>query len=259
MKVTWFDANSWLIESDDIRILIDPWLIGDLVFESVPWLVRGIRPESSAIPQNIDLILLSQGLADHAHPETLRAMDRSIPVVASPDGAKVAESLGYASVKAIDHGEQLEIDERLQIEAFVGAPVGPMKRENAYVLSFLTEGVRVYYEPHGYPDSQHLKSVEPVDVAITPMADQTLMGVAPVIRGSIAAPKIAELLRPQVMLPTADAEQVTYEGLISPTLATKGGAAKMRSRLSKHLSKQGSPIKVIQPTVGEAVELELTG
>jgi len=254
MKITWFDANSWLIESDGVRVLVDPWLVGDLVFGNVPWLVRGVRPESIAIPQNIDLILLSQGLADHAHPETLRAMDRSIPVVASVDGAKVATSLGYTSVRAIDHGERLKVNERLEIEAFVGAPVGPTKRENAYVLSFLGEGVRLYYEPHGYPDSEHLAAIKSVDVAITPMADQTLMGVAPVIRGSVAAPQIAELLSPQVMLPTADAENVTYEGLISPTLATKGGSVEMRSRLLE----QGSQTKVIQPTVGKAIELSLS-
>ncbi len=253
MRVTWFDANSWLIETADIRVLVDPWLVGDLVFGNLPWFVRGVRPTPIAIPDNIDLILLSQGLADHAHPETLSAMDRSIPVVASVDGAKVAESLGYKSVMTINHGEQLKIDERLAIEAFVGAPVGPAKNENAYVLNFLSAGVRLYYEPHGYLDSKHLKDVGAVEVAITPMADQKLMGIAPVIRGSVAAPQIAELLNPRVMLPTAAAGSVTYEGLIAPTLTTKGGAVEMRS----HLSARGFQAKVIQPTVGEAIELDL--
>ncbi|MGC1309977.1 MAG: MBL fold metallo-hydrolase [Phormidesmis sp.] len=254
MKLTWFDANSWLVEQENYRILIDPWLVGDLVFGNLPWLVRGIRPQTIDIPQNIDLILLSQGLADHAHPETLQQLDKSIPVIASPDGASVAESLGFQSVTALAHGEtELVGDRTLKIQAFMGAVVGPMKRENAYVLSFLSAGLRLYYEPHGYPDAEHLKTLGAVDVAITPMANQTLMGIAPVIRGGIAAPQIAELLTPRVMLPTAEAGRVSYDGLISPTLTTKGGAADMQSRFDT----EGKPIRVIQPMPEETIELDL--
>ncbi|MEL6940260.1 MAG: MBL fold metallo-hydrolase [Cyanobacteria bacterium J06598_1] len=256
MKLTWFDANSWLIESAGLRVLVDPWLVGDLVFADLSWLVRGKRPKPIDIPQNIDLILLSQGLADHAHPETLKTLDRSIPVVASVSGAKVAQSLHYESVTAVAHGEQLRWgeDARLIVEAFVGAPVGPTAKENAYVLSFVSEEVRLYYEPHGYPDSEHLKQVKPVDVAITPMADQVLMGIAPVVRGSAAAPQIAELLNPKVMLPTAAAGNVTYDGLIAPTLTTKGGVDQVRSLLCK----QGTKTQLIQPTSGKTVELDLS-
>lgn len=261
MKLTWFDANSWLIESANVRVLVDPWLVGDLVFGDLPWLVRGMRSEAIAIPQNIDLILLSQGLADHAHPETLKALDKSIPVIASPDGAKVAQSLGYASVQSIDHGEKLtwkkpdDETDTLVIEAFVGAPVGPLNNENAYVVSFLSEAARLYYEPHGYPDADHLKDVGSVEIVITPMADQMLMGVAPVVRGAIAAPKLAELLRPKVMLPTAEAGRVTYSGLIAPVLSTKGGADDMRSRLRENA--RTASTEVIQPVSGEAIELDL--
>ncbi|MGD1899996.1 MAG: MBL fold metallo-hydrolase [Phormidesmis sp.] len=253
MKLTWFDANSWLIESANTRVLVDPWLIGDLVFADSPWLVRGFRPQSIDIPPNIDLLLLSQGLADHAHPETLKAIDKSIPVIASPDGAKVARSLGFQSVQSIDHGEKLDWEQKIAVEAFVGAPVGMTKKENAYVLSFLTEDVRLYYEPHGYPDAEHLKTVAAVDVAITPMVDQVLMGLAPVIRGSAAAPQIAKLLSPQVMLPTAEAGNASYDGLIAPTLTTKGGVDEMRSRLKK----QGATTELMQPVSGKTLELAL--
>ena len=265
MKLTWFDANSWLIESADVRVLVDPWLVGDLVFGDLPWLVRGTRAEAVEIPQNIDLILLSQGLADHAHPETLKALDKSIPVIASPDGAKVAKSLGYGDVRSVDHGEKLSWKKQdaqktaqaaaLTVEAFVGAPVGPTNKENAYVVSFLAEDVRLYYEPHGYPDAAHLKEVAPVEVAITPMADQMLMGIAPVVRGSAAAPKIAELLKPKVMLPTAEAGRVTYDGLIAPVLSTKGGADAMRSRIQK--SNPTGTTKIIQPESCKTLELDL--
>jgi L-ascorbate metabolism protein UlaG (beta-lactamase superfamily) len=258
MKLTWFDANSWLIEAGGQRILIDPWLVGDLVFANAPWLVRGMRLQSIPMPQNIDVILLSQGLADHAHLETLQQLDNSIPVVASAEAAKIAEACGFESVTALVHGQKLHLgeeapDQGLGIQAFMGAVVGPLKRENAYVLSFLSAGVRLYYEPHGYPDIENLKTIGAVEVAITPMVNQTLMGVAPVIRGHIAAPQIAELLTPQVMLPTAEAGNVSYDGLIAPTLTSRGGADEMRSRFTS----EGKNIRIIQPVSGETITLHL--
>ena len=256
MKATWFDANSWLIEAQGWRILVDPWLVGDLVFGNMPWLVKGTRAVAVEIPPNVDLILLSQGLADHAHPATLKALDRSIPVVASPDGAEVARAAGYESVSAIAHGEMIERTKEncspLQIDALQGAVVGAMKRENGYVLTF-GSGPRMYYEPHGYPDIERLKAVGSVDVVITPLADISLAKVAPVVRGGNVALQIAQLLRPQVMIPTAENGRVSYDGLISGALQTTGGAEAMRSRLrAANLDSQ-----VIQPTSGKTVELDL--
>lgn len=60
------------IEMGGQRILLDPWLIGTLVFGNLPWLFKGSRATSSPIPENIDLILLSQGLEDLTHPPTLQ-------------------------------------------------------------------------------------------------------------------------------------------------------------------------------------------
>ncbi|MFK8186559.1 MAG: MBL fold metallo-hydrolase [Phormidesmis sp.] len=255
MKVTWFDANSWLVEADGWRVLIDPWLVGDLVFGNAPWLVKGFRPTAVEIPQNIDLILLSQGLADHAHPETLAALDKSIPVVASPDAAKVANEAGYDSVTVVTHEETTERTKAgaapLTITALQGAVVGPMKRENGYILS--VGSAQLYYEPHGYPDVEQMKALGPVDVVITPLADITLAGIAPVVRGGDVAVQIAKLLKPQVMMPTAEAGRANYSGLISSVLQTAGGAAEMRSRLQK----EGLNTQILQPTSGETLSLDL--
>lgn len=89
MELTWYDSNSWLIEMGGQRILLDPWLVGDLTFGNTPWLFRGFRSQPLAIPENIDLILLSQGLEDHAHPPTLKELDKSWPVLGSPDRKSV--------------------------------------------------------------------------------------------------------------------------------------------------------------------------
>ncbi|MGL6282525.1 MAG: MBL fold metallo-hydrolase, partial [Microcoleaceae cyanobacterium] len=38
MYLTWLDSNSWLIEIADRKLLIDPWLVGPLVFGNFTWL-----------------------------------------------------------------------------------------------------------------------------------------------------------------------------------------------------------------------------
>jgi len=40
MYLTWLDSNSWLIELAGKRILLDPWLVGDLTFGNLTWLFR---------------------------------------------------------------------------------------------------------------------------------------------------------------------------------------------------------------------------
>ncbi|MEM8505409.1 MAG: MBL fold metallo-hydrolase [Cyanobacteria bacterium P01_D01_bin.1] len=257
MKLTWFDANTWLIEAAGKRILVDPWLVDDLTFGNLPWLVRGIKIDPPPIPANIDLILLSQGLADHAHPPTLKQLDKSIPVMASPDGASVAKSVGFEQVSVLDHGDSAALpDGTVSVQTFIGAIVGMNKKENGYVLTFSESGAddtRLYYEPHGYPDTEHLKDLGHVDVVITPMADITLMGIAPVVRGEAPALQLAELLRPQIMLPTAEAGKVTYDGLVAGAIKTDDGADRVRSQLAA----KGLKTKVIQPVSGETVEVEL--
>ncbi|EDX84246.1 hypothetical protein S7335_1943 [Synechococcus sp. PCC 7335] len=277
MKLTWFDANTWLVEAAGKRILVDPWFVDDLTFGDLPWLVRGIKTDPAPIPSGIDLILLSQGLADHAHPPTLKQLDKSIPVMASPDGAAVATSLGFKRVTALKHGDSATIaGGALTVQTFIGAVVGMNKKENAYVLTFHSEDdsnsnsddskadsdttnstrtshIRLYYEPHGYPDTKHLKDLGRVDVVITPLADIKLMGLAPVVRGGGVALQLAELLRPQVMLPTAEAGKVTYDGLIAGAIKASGGVDEVRSQLAA----KGLETQVIQPVSGETVKLTL--
>ena len=119
MNLTYLDSNSWLIEIDGQRILLDPWLVGELTFGNAGWLFRGKKNNPQPIPENIDLILLSQGLEDHAHPPTLKKLDKQIPVVASPNAAKVVQELGYATVNTLDHHESFSLGEKVLIKAIL--------------------------------------------------------------------------------------------------------------------------------------------
>ncbi len=141
MQLTWLDSNSWLIEIGGKRLLIDPWLVGPLVFANLPWLFKGERQTPRAIPENVDLIVLSQGLEDHAHPETLKQLDKNIHVIASPAAAKVAQEFGYSQVITLGHGDTYSFDNSVEIRAVPGSLVGPTLVENGYILKDLVRFV----------------------------------------------------------------------------------------------------------------------
>ncbi|MBX2863698.1 MAG: MBL fold metallo-hydrolase [Leptolyngbyaceae cyanobacterium MAG.088] len=250
--LTWLDVNSWLLNLSGRSILIDPWLLGDLVFSNMGWLIRGIRPQPVTIPNRLDLLLLSQGLADHAHPETLAALDKSIPVVASEAGAKVALAKGFTKVTSLVPGQSYQLNDDVMIEALPGAPIGPIAKENAYILTVLSTGLRLYYEPHGYP-APDLDTRPPVDVAITPLVSLTLPALGPVIRGGEGALELAQRSKPQWLLPTADGGDVIYEGLLAKFLKASGGVDVVRSQLAN--ANLSTEVKSLRPM--ETLSLDL--
>lgn len=251
MYLTWLDSNSWLIEMGGQRILLDPWLVGPLVFGNLTWLFQGKRTAERSIPEQVSLILLSQGLEDHAHPPTLQQLDRQIPVVGSANAAKVVQGLAYERVTALAHGESTTVGE-LTIEAVPGSPIGPMLVENGYILTDKTTGLRLYYEPHGY-HSPMLQQVAPVDVVITPIIDLEIPLLGPVIKGSKSALDAVQWLKPRIILPTAAGGDIAFEGLLMSVLRARGGADEFRATLQQQQLKT----QVIEPKPAERVDLGL--
>ncbi|HEY9699307.1 MAG TPA: MBL fold metallo-hydrolase [Trichocoleus sp.] len=250
MYLTWLDSNSWLIEMAGQRVLLDPWLVGSLTFGNLPWLFEGVRQIPREIPAAIDLILLSQGLEDHAHPPTLRQLDRQIPVVASPNAAKIVKALDYPQVTALNHGESVTIADRLKIQALPGSPIGPLLVENAYLLIDLEQNTSLYYEPHGY-HAPILQELAPVDVVITPIVDLQLPLAGSIIRGKQQALQAIEWLSPKVIIPTAAGGDIELKGWLPSILKTQGSAAELRHDLAR----QQRPTQVIEPKPGERIRV----
>jgi L-ascorbate metabolism protein UlaG (beta-lactamase superfamily) len=247
MYLTWLDNNSWLIEMGNRRILLDPWLVGSLIFGNLPWLFKGEHAEARSIPAQIDLILLSQGLEDHAHPETLKQLDRNIPVVASPNAAKVVQELGYTQVTALAHGEETHIAGELTIRAVPGSPIGPFLVENGYLLTDTLTGTKLYYEPHGY-HAPILKQFAPVDVVIAPVVDLEIPLLGSIIRGQKTALEVAQWLQPQVFISTAAGGAVRFSGMLTAVLRAQGAPEQLRLPGSTTL---------ITPQPGERFHLQL--
>ena len=252
MNLTYLDSNSWLIEIDGTRILLDPWLVGELTFGNLPWLFRGKKNNPQPIPENIDLILLSQGLEDHAHPPTLKVLDRSIPVVASPNGAKVVEELGYTSITALEHQATFQLGETVEIKAVPGSPIGPTLVENGYIIKGLQSKQNIYYEPHGYHD-ESLSEVAPIDVIITPLINLKLPLVGAVIKGQETALKVCQKLKPQVILSTAAGGDIDFQGLLISILKADGTVEEFNQLLKQN----NLATRAVDPQSGETIELAL--
>jgi L-ascorbate metabolism protein UlaG (beta-lactamase superfamily) len=252
MQLTWFDSNSWLIEIGGKRLLVDPWLVGSLTFNHLTWLFQGTKTTNRPIPENIDLILLSQGLEDHAHPPTLKILDRTIPVVASPNAAKVASELGYTQIVTLPPGTRYTLDSAVEIEAVPGSPIGPLTIENGYILTELATGQTLYYEPHGY-HSPDLKTKSPIDVILTPIIDLKLPLLGPVIKGQQSAVEVCELLQPQVIIPTAAGGDIEFTGLLMSLLRAEGSAESLQALLQA----KSLDTKVITPEPGRSFDVAL--
>jgi L-ascorbate metabolism protein UlaG (beta-lactamase superfamily) len=252
MHLTWLDSNSWLMEIGNQRILLDPWLVGSLTFSNLDWLFKGSKTQERPIPDNIDLILLSQGLEDHAHPPTLKQLNHQIPVVGSPNAVKVAQGLGYSSVTSLAHGETFKLNNQVEIKATPGSLIGLNLVENGYLLTELASGFTLYYEPHG-THSPQLKQLAPVDVVITPLIDLALPLVGPIIKGTNSAMEVVKWLQPQVILSTAAGGDVVFEGLLMKLLKAVGSIEEFRSLLAKN----NLTTRVIEPTPGERFDLQL--
>ena len=251
MNLTYLDSNSWLIEIDGQRILLDPWLVGELVFSDQAWLYRSQKNNPQPIPQNIDLILLSQGLEDHAHPPTLKKLDKQIPVVASPNATEVVKKLGYNKITTLDHNQSFQLN-KIEIKAVPGSPIGPTLVENGYLIKGLESGKSIYYEPHGN-HSDSLKSAAPIDVIITPIVSLKLPVVGAVIKGQETALQVCKWLKPQVILSTAAGGDVESEGLLTPLIKADGTVEKF----NRLLEQNNLTIQAIDPRSGETIELAL--
>ena len=235
-QATYFGANGWLLEIADCRVLVDPWLSGPLVFPPGAWMLRGELPHPWPVPENLDLLLLTQGLADHSHLPSLKLLPRNLPVVGSTAAAKVVKRLGFEHIETLKPGETCTV-KGLNIEATAGAAVPNV--ENGYVLDW-TDG-SLYLEPHGVLDPK--LASRPVDTVITPVIDLGLPMAGDFITGASVLPNLIERFTPRTVLASTTGGDVTFTGLIS-------------ALLSKAEIKEQPDPRVVIPIPGEPFKLE---
>eukprot|EP00457_Paulinella_chromatophora_P007376 gb/GEZN01007399.1/.p1 GENE.gb/GEZN01007399.1/~~gb/GEZN01007399.1/.p1 ORF type:complete len:475 (-),score=69.70 gb/GEZN01007399.1/:67-1491(-) len=256
MKFMWYGTNSWLWEVSGKRILVDPWLCQNLEFFSgATWFFSGQRTRGDpALPEDLDMILLSQGIADHCHPETMRRLAKLYPsllVLGSRAAAKVSKDVGFTNVKAVSPGDFFTFGD-IHFVVTEGALTGPTP-ENGYILSAPGSG-SIYYEPHGaFPASlaQHGR----VDVVVAPTNDIGIKKTGPFVMGGKNGLKLAKVFRPKFWFQTAAGDDgVDAKGILPEYfLYMKGG----QDALQQQLKEAGLSTKVLAPTAMDVVDITI--
>jgi L-ascorbate metabolism protein UlaG (beta-lactamase superfamily) len=246
-SATYFGANGWLLQIAGLRVLVDPWLVGSLVFPPGPWLFQGELAAPWPIPEQLDLLLLTQGLPDHCHPPTLERLDRGLPVVGSAQAAAKVRALGFERVEALSPGQCTALatpgGEPLRIEATAGAPV-PMV-ENGYLLSH--SSASLYLEPHGFLAGVEQLPPRRLDAVITPVVDLGLPLAGAFVKGRSVLPELLERFQPHTVLASTSGGEVRYSGLLSRILWQRGSVAEAAAGCRLIDPIPGQPITVARP------------
>ena len=232
MRATYFGANGWQLGFPGLNVLLDPWLVGPLCFGNSPWFFESRFLQDWPIPPAVDLVLLTQGLPDHAHPPTLKQLERSIPVVGSVAAAQVATGLGFTQVTALAPGQSHQhasnSGAQLAITATAGATVPG--QENGFLLRHPDGGL--YVEPHGFLDPT--LPPQKLDAVITPVVDLGLPLVGAFVRGQAVLPRLLERFQPGWVLASTAGGQTQTSGLLPRLLWSRGTTATATALLKTH-------------------------
>lgn len=256
-----------------VRVLVDPWLEGDLTFFNQDWLYKGKKRvlntakggkiDIKEIIDETDVVVLTQWLDDHLHVPTLKKIPRDTLIVANAEAAEAIKPMGFTNIQLIDHGQTLAVaNGRLSITASAGALVGPpwSKRQNGYAFRerSSTDGASasLYFEPHcDFVDSSVAK-LGKVDVVVSPVVSTLLGSQAasyPLVMGDINLMRLLKLLQPRVLVPLLNSE-IDSEGPLSEVVYDRGSIDQVKQQLKD--SKLATRLELPAPP-GESLAIAL--
>tara|TARA_B100000963_G_scaffold327609_1_gene315475 strand:- start:280 stop:993 length:714 start_codon:yes stop_codon:yes gene_type:complete len=207
-KATYLGSNGWIIEFKEARIVIDPWLLGDLIFPPGGWFFKGTLEDEIPTPEDIDLILLTQGLPDHCHIPSLKKFPKETSIICTKSASKILEELNFESINIMQPGENFKFND-IQIEATSGAAVPQI--ENGYILE--TNDGGFYIEPHGFLDN----SIKPrkLDAVITPTKNLELPMLGPFVKGADVIPNLVKIFNPGYILSSTTGGKAQFSGILN--------------------------------------------
>tara|TARA_B100000700_G_C14970372_1_gene821065 strand:+ start:381 stop:1121 length:741 start_codon:yes stop_codon:yes gene_type:complete len=242
ISATYYGANTWLFNYGELRVLIDPWLEGNLVFPPGDWLIKGRITRELPKPTDIGLILLTQGLADHTHIETLKNLDLNIPIIGSKTACSITKNLGFKTIKSLSPGE-ITYFGGLEIRATKGAYVPNI--ENGYILK--SSEISLYIEPHGYMDKSLCD--ENADIVISPIVNLNLPIVGSFIRGKSVIGELIDRLNPRLVLASTVGGDIEFSGVLGKLINQEGNIEEIESEYK-------SKCRFINPVPGKPIILK---
>lgn len=262
--LTYLEINGWLITLNGVTILLDPILEGPLDF-GIPDLYKGTKRvlpnygilEDSCLASLVDAVVLTQGLEDHAHVQSLtklhRALPASVPILAPPSAKGALKASGFlegngASVQFLKHGEDFTVaatttkssndssSPSVNIRATTGALVGPpwQTRENGYVMRASNNGPTLYTEPHVEFQADELQSLlggTGVDVCLSPISGFGIGGYE-LVHGPTDTLDLLQTIRPRFLVPMRNGE-IDFEGPLAKVVSPVGSSEEFQSLLQQ--------------------------
>jgi len=213
-KATYLGSNGWIIQFKNYSLVIDPWLLGELVFPPGGWFFKGTLKNEIPTPENIDLILLTQGLPDHCHIPSLKKFPRSTKVICSKSAFKILDKLNFESINIMEPGQIFKF-KNAKIEATSGANVP--QTENGYI--FETTDGSFYIEPHGFLDN----TIKPrkLDAVITPTINLKLPILGPFVKGADVISNLVEVFNPSYILSSTTGGDAEFSGILNSFISSE--------------------------------------
>jgi L-ascorbate metabolism protein UlaG (beta-lactamase superfamily) len=166
MDVTWIGHGTVLVETDGVRLLLDP-----VLGRRVGMLRRLAPPVDPALAERIDALLITHLHGDHADAPSLRRVARDVPAIAPPAAAAWLRARRFSDVRELRAGAIAEVGP-VAVEATHAAhdgrrwPYGPA----AAAVGFLITGSLSAYcagDTALFPEMADLAGR--VDVALIPI------------------------------------------------------------------------------------------
>jgi len=245
--IRYLEGNSWFLQLNRVKILIDPVLGSPLDF-GIPLLYKGEKKNIDGISyiknSNIDYVLITQGFDDHLHLPTVKELLKYNPkltYITPPSGENMLKSVGIPQDKliTIKHRETIELDsrdnnEKIKILATEGALLGPpwQMKENGYIISSNAKTnpsfPSMYLEPHCMYDENELAPLQ-ADYIISPIIAQELPFYT-LVDGMKSVLKLQKVLKSKYIIPMANGD-LTQSGILANIIKTRGSIEEFQNIL----------------------------
>ena len=200
------DDSSWLIETSEFCLVIDPWFTEKQVDFS-PWFSLQSRKQSYgpfAFPKEKELLLfISHPFSDHCHKETLLTFPKNTRIFAERRALKKIRAWQYFDRLASLDQAPFPLEQRTQTSLF---------NQTHHAFSLHIEGKQILYAPHGVKFNSKLPQVDLLITTITTYKLPLLLG-GTVNLGLSVAEQIRKQTNAKTVLTTHD-QQKDSHGLV---------------------------------------------